>query len=103
MLRQTICNYLETNPMLIDDMRAEDVVKYEKGVALPVYVASMRSPMTMGGATEIRAFTKMFKINVRIKSVPNRKIIEFVEDPSFPWCTIIWTGGHFDPCLNQLI
>lgn len=98
-LRLHICDYLQTNPVLFDDLRAADVVKHEVNMTLANYVANMRLSGTMGGATEIRAFTKLFKKNVLVKSLPNGKNIEFIENSRYSWCGLVWTGGHFDPIL----
>ena len=98
-LRNHICDYLQLNPTLMDNLRAEDVIKHEVGMTLKHYVANMRLSSTMGGATEIRSFTKLFKKNVLVKSLPNGKNIEFIEKPRYSWCGLIWTGGHFDPIL----
>ena len=96
-LRLHICDYLQTNPVLLDNLRAEDVVKHELDVSLNSYVNTMRLPSTMGGATEIRAFTKLFNKNIFVKSIPNNKVIEFIENPHYKWVGLVWTGGHFDP------
>jgi hypothetical protein len=95
-LRHIICNFLHTNPMLIDDMNAETVIKEENGMPLEQYVANMRNSGTYGGAIEIRAFTRLFKLNVLVKSLPNRKNIEFIENPKFLWSVITWNGGHYE-------
>lgn len=95
-LRAIICDFLHINPMLIDDMNAETVIKEENGMPLEQYVANMRNPGTYGGAIEIRAFTKLFKINVLVKSLPNNKNIEFIENRDFLWSIISWNGGHYE-------
>ena len=97
-LRLHICDFLQTNPELLDSLTASDVANFESNMNLASYVNTMRQNQTMGGATEIRSFTKLFKTNVRVKSIPNQRIIEFLEDVSYPWVNIRWTGGHFDPC-----
>lgn len=103
-LRQAICDYLETNPLLMDDLRAENVIELENGNKMIDYIRSMRNQSTMGGAIEIRAFVNIFKINIRVKSLPNQKNIEFVNSNSNnasnnAWREIIWNGGHFDPLI----
>ena len=95
-LRRLICDFLETNPLLIDDMNTENIVKEETGMILQQYVNEMRHSDTFGGAIEIRAFTKLFKINVMVKSLPNRKDIEFIDNKDFLWAVISWNGGHFE-------
>ena len=95
-LRRLLCDFLELNPRLIDDMTTENVVKEETSMSLSVYINAMRRHETFGGAIEIRAFTKLFKINVMVKSLPNRKEIEFIENPEYLWAVISWNGGHFE-------
>ena len=96
-IRSNICDYLDTNPLLIDDLKASDVVHHETGMDFNTYVNNMRNYSTLGGAIEIRAFTKIFQVNVKVISIPNKKNIEFLENPHFHWVVIQWTGNHFDP------
>jgi hypothetical protein len=99
-LRQGICDFLQTNPKLTDDMSAENVVQFESGVPLERYVVNMRQATVMGGATEIKAFCIIFKRNVKVKSEPNDKIIEFVVRDDYPFVGLRWTGGHYDPMFD---
>ena len=100
-LRQGICDFCETNPKLIDDMSFEDMIKYDSNssteLSLQDYVRNMRNTSTMGGAIEIKAFCVLFKRNAKIYSVPNNKIIEFIVNEKYPYITLRWTGGHYDP------
>jgi len=41
----------------------------------------------------------LFKKNVKVESMPNNKTIEFICNPNYPFITIRWTGGHYDPIL----
>ena len=99
-LRQVISNYLETNPILMDDLNAESVILYETNMSLSDYVSKMKNQDTMGGAIEIRSFINLFKVNILVKSLPNNKEIQFLYSPESIWKAIIWTGGHFDPIRN---
>jgi len=100
-IRQKICDYLLTNPSLYQDISASEAIlaDYGKDGNLEAYVARMRSPSTMGGATEIRAFINLWKRPVLIISNPNRRQIEFVcsEPHQGPQVKLIWTGGHYSP------
>lgn len=98
-LRQSICYYLDTNPIFMDDLNAETIIEYETNTPLKNYVANMRQDHTLGGAIEIRAFINIFKINILVKSIPNNREIEFLIDPNAQWKCILWTGNHFDPTL----
>lgn len=99
-LRQCICDFLETNPKLTDDMTAETVISHESEIELKSYVFRMRQYSTMGGATEIKAFCIIFKKNVKVKSEPNNRIIEFIVNNDYPYIWLRWTGGHYDPLLD---
>ena len=98
-LRQGICDYLSTNPLLIDDLHTDVIVKDENGQDLNVYVSSMRDANTMGGAIEIRAFCKVFKMNILVKSLPNNRDIEFLTEEATCTKTITWSGNHFEALL----
>jgi hypothetical protein len=95
-VRQGICDFLETNPKLTDDLSAEDIVKFESDTTLKKYIKKMRQVSTMGGATEIKAFCIIFKKNIKIKSEPNDKIIEFIVNNEYPFLHLRWTGNHYD-------
>ena len=97
-LRNMICNYLDTNPLLMDDLTAESVIKAECDGDLKKYTTSMHNPLTMGGAIEIKAFVNMFRINIIVLSIPNNKMIEFIQPGNEVTKKIRWTGGHFDIC-----
>ena len=102
-LRTTICDFLQTNPTLIDDMPAEAIVREETGMGLDQYVANMRNTFTYGGAIEIRCFTRIFQLNVLVESQPNGKTIEFIENPEALWAVVNWNGGHYEPVEKKVI
>ena len=103
-LRTIICNYLSTNPsLLLDTEDLRTIIFIETGLEVDAYINQMRKQSTFGGAIEIRAFTKIFKLNVCVKSVPNNKRIEFIENPQYRWCVLVWTGNHYDASDEQLI
>ena len=96
-LRQKICNFLSDNNKLMDDLTSEQVIDFESNIPLERYVSLMRQPCTMGGATEIKAFCIMYKLNVKVRSIPNGKEIDFIYHKKSPFVGLVWTGGHFDP------
>lgn len=101
-MRTLICDYLEKNEKLTDDLSAEDVIKFESNMSLDAYVSNMRQLSTMGGATEIKAFCNLFQKNVKVESLPNNKIIEFIAKPEYPFIFLRWTGGHYDPIKGNI-
>ena len=96
-LRLAICDYLQTNPVLMDDMSAEAVIESDSDTDLNKYVLIMRNESAMGGAIEIRSFTNIFKINIVVQCMPNNKQIEFINNKHNRTERIIWTGNHYDP------
>lgn len=97
-LRIIICNYLSKNPKLIDDLKANQIIKWENGMNLEQYIRRMRMNSSWGGAIEIRAFCDIFKRNVIIWSIPNKKFIEFIsryENDHFD--KLYWNGYHYEP------
>ena len=101
-LRESICNFLEKNPKLMDGLTAQEVVSIDSEMHLEKYIFLMRQYSTMGGAIEIKAFCSIFNRNVKIMSVPNNKIIEFIIDEKYPFVYLRWTGNHYDPMLNGI-
>lgn len=100
-IRGRICDYLAGDPALVDDLSASLVVALETcgRMALPPYVARMRSPSTWGGAIEIRAFVQLWRRPVRVWVIRTRRWIEFPcgSEAAGPECKISWTGGHYEP------
>lgn len=102
-LRQIICDYLIQNPILIDDLRAEQIIYYECNMTLQKYVDKMRLSRTWGGSIEIKSFCNIFNINVIVINIrDNNERIEFLS--SNPDCSlyieISWSGGHFTYLLT---
>jgi hypothetical protein len=98
-IRQRICDYLTTNPVLFDEISASLVIEWETGSNLRDYVTRMRSPSTWGGATEIRCFVNMYKINVEVVNIRDSsgKSIVFTSASSPQTVRISWSGGHYEP------
>jgi hypothetical protein len=104
-LRQDICDFLETNPTILDDMPLDKMVELD-GVSIQDYIKHMRSNATWGGAIEIKSFCEMYKVNVLVLNIRNNqtdiesttKEIKFLSStPSQKWVSITWNGGHFEP------
>ena len=112
-IRSKICDYLETNPILFDDVRASQVIEWERpensGPSnLRDYVSQMRSMSTWGGGIEINAFTHLYKTHVNVINIRSSnglgnsytltRVIEFkcTENPSAPTLYITWNGYHYE-------
>lgn len=97
-LRQKICDYLEENPNLFEDISTQDYVKWvgEGYSDLESYVTNMRNSSTWGGAIEIKAFCNMFNVNVNVNDKRGKSDnIEFLVDKETNTLNINWNGGHY--------
>ena len=95
-IRGRICDWLATDPALLEDLSASVVSVVESGLPLDRYVERMRSPGTWGGAIEIRAFVHLWNRPVRVWVIRTRRWIEFPCSEGVE-CRISWTGGHYEP------
>ena len=107
-IRLKICDYLETNPQLYEDLSASLAVKIEKKMELARYIQETRSPSTWGGAIEIRSFVNIWKRPVKVWAIREKRWIEFpcevvqIIQPGQlcqpnKECRISWSGGHYEP------
>lgn len=101
-IRNKICDYLETDPELMDGMKASEIVNIESNLPLNLYVARMRSPSTWGGAIEINCATKIFGYNfevTNIRCVPNT-VICFTNEGNESIGKMTWNGYHYTEIRN---
>ena len=97
-IRAKICDWLSTDPALLDDLSASVVIAIESGQSLEKYVQNMRSPSVWGGAIEIRAFVQLWNRPVRVWVIRTQRWIEFpCSLVSSSECKLSWTGGHYEP------
>jgi hypothetical protein len=107
-LRQKICSYLATNPVLMDDIRADTIISWDSNLNLEQYVNRMRLPSSWGGAVEIRCFVNLFCINVEVLNIrpvnQSRitmcQIIEFIRPDAENKIKVSWNGYHYEPLIN---
>ena len=101
-LRHNICNYLQNNPKLYDDIKAEDAIMWsnEGYQNIHDYISAMRSSSTWGGAIEIKCFCNMYNMKVVVHGQRNtikNEVVEFL--PEITTTTteihINWNGGHY--------
>ncbi len=104
-LRADICAFLESNPAMMDDIKADTIVHWENGQSMQDYVRGMRQSHTWGGAIEVKAFTQMTGLGVVVVDLRSGKYIEFVP-PSTPTTRpphvhrrlyVTYTGSHYEP------
>ena len=95
-IRARICDWLATDPALMEDLSASTVALVESGKPLDAYVAQMRNMSTWGGAIEIRAFVQLWKRPVKVFAIRGRRWIEFPCPDGGEECKLSWTGGHYE-------
>ena len=97
-IRQRICDYLAGNPVLFDDIKAEDVIKWESNSSLSNYVCKMKNTSTWGGAIEIRCFCNLYNVNVKVVNIRDAKSTRILfEVGSYRTIQSSSSGGHYEP------
>jgi len=117
-LRQMICNYLESDPVMMEDKFSNWLVILQQNPAsiplssmssstkhLKDYVQSMRRPSTWGGGIEINSFCELFDTRVIVHHVDSRskhssnQPIEFLPSKNNYQHTIhiSYNGVHYEP------
>jgi hypothetical protein len=99
-VRTVICDYLASNPTLVDDLDTHSLMEGEH----PDYVAWMRNSATWGGAMEIRAACDIWNVVIRVHSTratDNRQGMEFVPLKQTDTAQtgrvidLYWNGAHY--------
>lgn len=103
-LRQQICNYLESNNQIMDDLNTDDVTRITSNLNIKQYVDNMRKHSTWGSALEIKAFCEIYKVNVTVVHLQDKRHIEFLpsqKNKEKPTHTIFlnYTGNHYTPSM----
>jgi hypothetical protein len=97
-IRNDICNYLQTNPYLIKDVRFDNIIEWTNEGNMNEYIERMRHPSTWGGGTEIKCFVNMTGLNVIVSVQEDRpKYILFSSEDSTEKRVIVldWNGSHY--------
>lgn len=100
-LRHIICNYLEKNPTIMDDLSLKDILHIE-GMETADYVQNMRYSSTWGGAIEIKAFCNIYQVGVVVRIQSTGKEVVFkpssMENATCLNAVLIeWSGNHYEP------
>lgn len=99
-IRNKICDYLEQNKPIIEEIETNKIIEYENN-SVHDYINNMRSPSTMGGAIEIQAGCNIWNMSINVHNYrdPFNKIIQFIPINKIYYKTIdiYWTGGHYEP------
>jgi hypothetical protein len=107
-IRQKICDYLATNPILFDDIKSDTIIEWETNTNLESYIKHMRNTSTWGGAIEIKCFCEIYDCNVEVMNIRNEGFITMIsrnilfqksgtESKEVPLVRISWNGGHYEP------
>ena len=97
-IRNLICDYLYSNPLLIDDKKLSELINGKT----EDYIRKMRYKTTWGSAIEIRAACTIFRIIVIVRVLSSGKEIEFLpfhckdERTIYTKVILAWTGSHYD-------
>ena len=97
-LRQEICNYLEKNPKILDDIEFSEIAKWESNMKINDYIRKMRMQNTWGGAIEIRCFCIMYNTNVVVK-YNNKNIVFNPIQKSNNIIYLNYNGSHYTPII----
>jgi hypothetical protein len=102
-IRDIICNYLETNGKIIEDLDTDLILSLDN--SKDDYIKQMRMTSTWGGAIEIKAACNIWNVKIlihNIRDTNNVKIIEFVPiNPVYKkTLNLTWNGCHYEPILN---
>lgn len=103
-LRLKIVEYLKTNPLILDDCKASDVINWTEGSDINNYTHSMSKNCTWGGAIEIKCFCDLYsaKVVVHVSYTGKQFVIESTKTPSIE-VHIRYNGAHFNYLQSSLI
>ena len=93
-LRQEICNYLEANAPIIDDMETAALLD----VLDKDYIKKMRRDETWAGGIEISATCNIWGISVVVYSHHAKPIVfQPLNKKPRDVINLLWTGNHYQP------
>jgi hypothetical protein len=96
-IRQQICDYLENNNKIMEDIDTTIILNLENND----YITTMRNTSTWGGAIEIQTACNIWNLKIIVKNIRdiNGADIEFIPIHNNFLTTIYleWSGGHYEP------
>jgi hypothetical protein len=102
-LRKQICNFLRSNPSILDDISVSDVIKWENGMDIQMYINNMEQSSTWGGCLEIKCFCEIYGVTVKVY-YDNRHIDILPESTKSNYTiSLLYTGNHYEPLPNKSI
>ena len=93
-IRQEICNYLDSNQPIFDDIETKVVLDSID----PDYVNKMRRSSTWGGGIEISAACNIWKLVIVVHSNNMKPVVFEPLDKKYAHVIhLFWTGNHYEP------
>lgn len=102
-VRNIICDYLETNKPLIENIDTKLLLSLED----QKYVKKMRNPDTWGGAIEISVACNIWNLKIKVKNITHTKksTIKFIPllgiNSKTKKIKLIWYGNHYEPNIKK--
>jgi len=93
-LRQLICDNLDKNPYLIEDLKFDELVSISLGTTKEQYIQNMRNNSEWGSGIEIKCFCNLFRCIVKVHY--NNKVIEFLSSNPLFVVNLSYTGSHYE-------
>jgi hypothetical protein len=94
-LRNEICDFLQTDPVLYDDVRVSHLLDdAETPSDLRRYVHEMRKPTTWGSALEIECFCRLYRCRVDVNVAKTGAVARFGAGRMKPFI-VLWDGAHY--------
>lgn len=101
-LRQLICDELEKNPRLIDDLKFDEITQITMGITKKQYINKMRNHQEWGSGLEIKCFCNMFRCVVNVYH--RGKNITFLPDTSPLYnINLKYTGNHYTLISSNIL
>ena len=93
-LRNEICNYLDSNSPIMEDIETKTILD----IIHPDYVNVMRNQNTWAGGVEISAACNIWNISIAVHSHQEKPIIfEPLNKNHKYMVNLFWTGNHYQP------
>jgi hypothetical protein len=98
LLRREICNYLESNRPLFDDIETKVILNEIDSQ----YIAKMRLEETWAGAIEISASCNLWNIVIVVHNSQLKPIVfEPLNKKPKHVIHLHWTGNHYEPFVPK--
>jgi hypothetical protein len=95
-IRQIICDYLENNNKIHEDLETKFILQLED----PNYIEKMRKPETWGGSNEISACCNIWKLKILVfTNIEKNQKIEFLPLDTIynNVIALFWSNDHYEP------